>query len=166
MRIRKRWQHGNRSTAKLLDGFGNSAFIETRLFDGSTGEKAAIAARDEINFRRAHHVFQQFPRRHGEADHLALDRARGNGNGSDLTGPRSRAIDNRRSWIGSLVGVDPGDTACDDVHRKSVFPEEISTPRWLAAFKAASVKARGQTLRSFSSNPVRPSDSERGLEFL
>jgi hypothetical protein len=81
---------------QALDGGEVGALVESGFFHGGADQNSAVAARDEINFGRTDYMLEQFTTGRGEAEHLAFDRARGEGVRRDLAGPCSGAIDDFR----------------------------------------------------------------------
>src|SRR5262249_6992014 len=91
-RVLERGQHADRGEAKALDGFGDGALVESDFLHGGSGEETSVGARNQVNLGRPHHVAQQFSLRHGEANHLAFDRAGREWVRYDLASPGSGAV--------------------------------------------------------------------------
>ena len=78
---------------QALDGGGVGAFIESGFFDSSADEEATVAARDQVDLGRADYVFDERVRGHQQAQHLAFNRACGEGMWKKLSRPGSGAVD-------------------------------------------------------------------------
>jgi len=110
--------HGDCSAVQTLNRGGVGAFVEARFLDGASDDDPPIAARDEVNFGRTNHMFQELASGRNQAQHLSFHRAGGKSVWCNLAGPCTRAIDNFRRTKKCFRSGDASCTAVSKVHRR------------------------------------------------
>jgi hypothetical protein len=150
----------NRRLPQFLDRLRHRLLVESRFFHGRPDHHAPVAARDQVNVRRAHHVAHQFLSRHGNAQHLPFDGPRREPMRPDLPRPGSGAIHHDARGKLRLVGADAGSLAGRHFHGQHLVAGRKINAAMRAAAMAAAVRSRGSTQRSFTNRGVR-----RGVPF-